>query len=246
MKKLLPIIFLTVIFCSCKKEKKPAVTVPVKFTATTYQTLGTYDNLGKPLTLETPDVVSDSLLTFLHTTLPERVNLSTTHPELLSTTAIGDVIITQKTTLHVIFVSEGTMYTDAIAFYTYPTNSPPASATDIKVITYIFPNAGAKTALQAGDKVNIGTFDAGTSVGFVLMKNAWNASTQTVDNGAVHFCSDDVLNPEVNPALKKHAVLLDYPKENKTLMGFEDIDRTDPSCDDDFNDVVIYISKDLQ
>ena len=245
MKKLLSIILLATIFCSCKKEK-PAVTVPVKFTATTYQTLGSYDNLGKPLNLETSDVVSDSLLTFLHTTLPEHINLNIAHPELLSTSAIGDVNITQRTTLHVTFVSQGTMYTDAIAFYTYPTNSPPASAADIKLITYIFSNAGAKTALKPGDKVNIGTFDAGTSVGFVLMKNAWNASNQTLDNGAVHFCSDDVLNPEVNPGLKKHAVLLDYPKENKILMGFEDIDRTEASCDDDFNDVVVYITKDLK
>ncbi|MGZ3767616.1 MAG: DUF4114 domain-containing protein [Mucilaginibacter sp.] len=244
MKKLLFTILLGTTLFACKKEA-PAVTVPVKFTATTYQTLGLFDVSGKPGYLETSDVVSDSLLSFLHTTLPERTNLSTTHPEMLLTSAIGDVPITQRTTLHVTFVSQGTMYTDALGFYTYPTNSPPATATDIKVITYIFPNAGGGTTLHAGDKVNIGTFDAGTSVGFVLMKNAWNAATQVIDNGAVHFCSNDVLNPEVNTGLKKHAVLLSYPKENKTLLGFEDIDRTEPSCDNDFNDVVVYISKDL-
>jgi len=246
MKKLLPLILLICIVYSCKKDKPAAKTVPVKFTATSYQNLGSYDTLGKPLNMETPDVISDSLTLFLHTTLPESVNLGIKHPELLSTSAIGDVIITQPTTLHVTFVSEGTIYKNAIAFYTYPTNNPPAAATDIKLITYIFPNAGYKTALVAGDKVNIGTFSAGTSVGFVLLKNAWNATTQTLNNDAVHFCSDDVLNPEVNPSLKKHVVLLDYPKENKTLLGFEDIDRTDPYCDDDFNDVVIYVTKDIK
>ena len=56
----------------------------------------------------------------------------------------------------------------------------------------------------------------------------------------MHFCSNDVLNPEINVNLKKHAVLIDYPAENKTLIGFEDLDRTIDLCDHDFNDVVLY------
>ncbi|MDB5154177.1 MAG: hypothetical protein JWR54_2928 [Mucilaginibacter sp.] len=241
MKKLSLLLLLLVIFASCKKEKPP-VTVPVKFTSTTYQTLGAADNTGKPLNMDTPDVVSDSLKNYLHTTLPEHVNLATSRPDLLSSTAIGDIAITQKSEIEITYVSYGTGYSDAVAFYTYPTNSPPASAADIKVITYIFPNAGAGTTLKPGDKVNIGTFDAGTSVGFVLLQDAFNMSSGTLNNSAVHFCSNDVLNPEVDPGKKKHAVLLNYPAENKTLIGFEDIDRTSPSCDNDFNDIVIYAS----
>jgi hypothetical protein len=239
MKKLSLLLLLFAVLYSCKKEK-PALSVPVKFTATTYQTLGAFDNSGKPLTMDTPDVVSDTMLNYIHTTLPEHVNLATSRPDLLSSTAIGDITITQKSEIDITFVSQGTGYTDAIAFYTYPTNSPPASATDIKSITYIFPNAGNNTTLKPGDKVNIGTFDVGTSVGFVLLQNAWNATTKTLDNSVVHFCSNDVLNPEVAANLKKHAVLLNYAPEHKTLIGFEDIDRTLPLCDNDFNDVVIY------
>ena len=241
MKKLMSILFLSFVLFSCKKDK-PAVTIPVKFTSTTYTNLSPYDSNGKPTIMETPDVISTGLMSFLHTTLPERVNLATTHPELLASTAIGDVAITQKSTLFVTFVSEGTGYTDDIAFYTYPTNNPPASAADIKTITYIFPDAGYETPLMAGDKVSVGTFDIGTSVGFVLLKNAWDLTNHTLNNDAVHFCSNDVLNPEVDPKLKKHAVLLNYAPENKILIGFEDIDRTDPSCDDDFNDAVIYVT----
>lgn len=245
MKKILPLSLLILILFSCKKDKPapPAVTVPVKFTSTTYKTLSPFDASGKPETMETPDVVSAGLLNFLHTTLPEHVNLETTHPELLATTAIGDIIVTQKTELHATFVSEGAAYANAIAFYTYPTNNPPASAADIKVITYIFPNAGANTTLVAGDKVDIGSFDAGTSVGFVLMKNAWDPTIKNLDTDVVHYCSDDVLNPEVDPKLKKHAVLLNYTPESKTLIGFEDVDRTYAGCDNDFNDIVFYISQ---
>ena len=80
----------------------------------------------------------------------------------------------------------------------------------------------------------------GTSIGFVLMQSAWSITTGTLDNNVVHFCSNDVLNPEVDPNLKKHAVLINYAPENKVLIGFEDIDRTEPKCDNDFNDVVVY------
>ncbi len=61
-----------------------------------------------------------------------------------------------------------------------------------------------------------------------------------MNNDAVHFASNDVLNPEVDPKLKKHAVLINYTPENKILVGFEDYDRTQAGCDNDFNDVVIY------
>jgi hypothetical protein len=240
MKKLSLLLLLLAVLYSCKKEKPAPTSVPVKFTGTAYQTLGAFDNSGKPLTMDTPDVVSYTMLNYIHTTLPEHINLATSRPDLLSSTAIGDIAVTQKSEIDITFVSQGTGYTDAIAFYTYPTNAPPASAADIKSITYIFPNAGSNTTLNAGDKVNIGTFDVGTSVGFVLLQNAWNPTTKTLDNSVVHFCSNDVLNPEVAPNLKKHAVLLNYAPENKTLIGFEDIDRTLSLCDNDFNDVVIY------
>src|SRR5690606_13439860 len=176
----------------------------------------------------------------INTTLPEKEDLRTTHPELLNSPTIGDIVITQQSDVFITFVSEGTAYTNTFAFYTYPTNQPPASPSDIKKIYYVFPNAGFDTPLTPGDKVKIGSFNVGTSIGFVILKDAWKLATKTINNKAVHFCSNDVLNPEVDPKLKKHAVLIPYPAENKVLIGFEDIDRTSPDCDHDFNDVVVY------
>ena len=72
------------------------------------------------------------------------------------------------------------------------------------------------------------------------MKNAWDPATKSLNNNVVHFCSYDILNPETDPSLKKHAVLMNYEIEGKVLIGFEDVDRTDPACDHDFNDVVVY------
>jgi hypothetical protein len=227
------------VLTACEKEDT-AVTRPVQFTATTYQTLGVPDENGKPDNLLPKDEISPALGSYITSTLPERTDLRSSNPELLRSKSFSDIAVTQQSDIFVTFVSHGTIHTNAIAFYTYPTTRPPKSPKDIENITYIFPNAGYNTPLRAGDKVKIGRFNPGTSVGFVLLQNAWDLETKKLKNDVVHFCANDVLNPEVDPNLKKHTVLINYPAENKVLIGFEDIDRTRADCDHDFNDVVVY------
>jgi len=228
------IILLSITGCHKPKTKE------VKFTSTTYQTLGTFNTEGKPDYLLPRDQISSSMLSFIDSTLPNGKDLRVSHPELFTSTAIADIKVTQSSDIFITFVSEVGDLSNSFAFYTYPTNQPPTSPKDIKLITYIFPNTGVNTPLQAGDKVKIGRFDPGTSVGFVLLKGAWNTTTHTLSDDVVHFCTNDALNPEVDPSLKKHAVLINYTPENKVLIGFEDLDRTNSSCDNDFNDVVLY------
>ena len=238
-KSYLPLLIALSIFVSCKKED-PVVTRPVEFTSTSYDSLGTYDANGKPSYLLPPDVVSPSMLSFISNTLPDKVDLRESNPELLTTKAIADIAIPVQADVFITFVSQGAGYNNTFAFYTYPTNQPPKTTADIKTITYVFPNSGAGTPLAQGDKVKLGRFNAGTSVGFVLLPVAFNFTTHMINTKAVHFCSNDVLNPEVDPNLKKHAVLINCPVENKVLIGFEDVDRTRSICDHDFNDVVFY------
>jgi hypothetical protein len=182
------------------------------------------------------------MLSFISKTLPEAIDLRTSSPDLLTTKAIADIAITERSDVFMTFVAQGAGLPNALAFYTYPTNNPPASPDDIETITYIFPNAGHLTPLWAGDKVKIGTFGPGISIGFVLMQNSWMDQTKKLNNDVVHFCSNDVLNPEVDFNLKKHAVLINYSSniDKTVLIGFEDLDRTTEACDHDFNDVVVY------
>lgn len=228
--------FLLVI-SSCNKAPKEQIT----FSSTTYDNLSSYDALGTPINM-LKDTISPGLLSFINTTLPDGLNLTKSHPELFTSTANNDIVITQHSDVYVTFITEGTDGRNSIAYYSYPTSTPPESSKDIAKITYIFPSAGANTALKAGDKLKLGTFEPGTSIGFVLMVNAWDPSSRKLNNNSLHFCSDDILNPEVDPTLKKHAVFINYSTEKKTLVGFEDQDRSNPSCDNDFNDVIFYVS----
>jgi hypothetical protein len=241
MKKYLPLLAIVIIaVISCKKKDKPG-SIPVYFNTTTYQTLGSYDDNGRPNNLETPDVISSNMKSFVNGILIEKSDLRPRHPELLSTNAIADIAITQPSDVFVTFVSQITTNSpNALAFYTYPTNTTLKSPDDIDTIKYFFPSAGSGSTLQAGDKIKLGRFQPGVSIGFVLMKGAWNPATKSIDNKVVHFCSNDVLNPEIDPSLKKHAVLVTYVPENKVLIGFENTDRSSSKCDHDFNDVVVY------
>ena len=212
IKNFAPLLMIFIVLSVLPGCKKSPVTQVVKFTSTNYETLGAFDTAGKPTyLLPDRDVISSSLRTFIKDILVDGSNLSIKHPELFDSSAIGDIKITQTSDVVITFVTQGAGLANSIAFYTYPTNQSPTNAKEIKTITYIFPNAGKLTPLEPGNKVKIGRFQAGTSIGFVLLQNAWDTVSKTLNTDVVHFCSNDALNPEVDPRLKKHAVLINYP-----------------------------------
>jgi LruC domain-containing protein len=209
-------------------------------TITSFDYLSTYDGSGRPNTLATSDVINDNMLKAISTSLPER-DTRQHHPAYLSSNAQPNIVITKTADVWITFVSEGAGYMNSLGFYTYDSRYPPTTLSDITNIKFIFPNASMKGSsgnLLAGDKVLLGRFSAGTTIGFVLFANGWNGSS--VNTNQTAFFSNEVLNPERDASLKKHTVLLAYG--DKFLVGFEDINRTEWGCDHDFNDAVFYAS----
>jgi LruC domain-containing protein len=192
--------------------------------------------------LATDDVISASLLSHVNASLPESKPLTETHPEYLASDATSTLNITAKSDVWVTFVAEGAGYLNTLAYYTYPTGSVPRDESDIDKATIVLPNSSANGSgggLKAGNKVKLGSFNAGTSIGFILIADAWTG--KGINTGNTKYYSDAKFNPEKKADKKKHAVLL-YDDANKvTLVGFEDLDREDGS-DDDFNDLVFYAS----
>ena len=236
------ILFSAVVLVACQKEAvqpdKP-VEVVVK---TEYDLLTPYDSTtGRPLNM-LKDNISAGMLKYIKDMLPEKQDIRKTYPDLLNTNTAADIRITERSDVYITFVSTVTAFRNAIAFYTYPTGMPPKTAAGIKKITYLFPSAGVGTKLKAGDKLKLGTFRPGTSIGLVLMKSAFEPGTGALNNGAVQYFYNDALNPEADPKLKKHVVLLNYSPENKELIGFENTNRATSECDHDFNDAVLYVT----
>jgi len=211
-----------------------------------YKFLGGYNNQGVPDYLVSQnDPISHEFLRDINNTLPERRKLPQTHPQYFSNNYDHNLHLNATSDVWVTFVSEGAGYKNVLGFYTYPTNNPPQSPDDIDTITIIFPNVsfqGSGGGLHAGNKVHIGQFPANTSVGFVLMADGWKNGTVT--DGKWVLYSQRNLNPETDPNLKQHSVLLSDNARHLFLMSFEDIRRDNRSCDNDFNDAIFYITAD--
>jgi LruC domain-containing protein len=224
----------------------PIIAYPSPYTSSSSAIVNTSTypfKLGRPVYLEsTPDAIDASMLSFINASLPEGNALTKTHPEYLSTSAVPNLNMTATSDVWITFVSEGAGLLNSLAYYTYPTGSAPTSNFDIDNVTLVFPNTsavGSAGGLKPGDKVKIGRFNAGTSIGFVLLQNAWTGTG--VSTSTVKFYSDYKLNPETTIATKKHTVTLYDDVHKVFLMGFEDLNRQTES-DNDFNDLVVYAS----
>jgi len=209
-----------------------------------YSFMGTFDSQGKPNYFDpTNTPISQQLLSWLNYSLPEGVNVAKSHPPYLYNNIETNVHLTALSDVWFTFVSEGAGYRSAIAYFTYPTNAPPQTTADIDSLHIVLPNAsflGSGGELVSGNRVKLGRFSAGTSIGFCLISNAWNGTT--VGNGIADLYSLDYLNPEATASLQRHTVMLYDNVDSLFLISFEDMRRDNPSCDNDFNDVIFHIT----
>lgn len=212
--------------------------------AATISYLGTFTSTGKPNYLSLPNaVIGADFLQNVNASLPERKSVPQYHPAYLKSTNRTTLSIIEQSDVWVTFVAEGAGYQNVLGYYTYPTGNPPKNPSDITNITIVFPNAsvnGSTGPLVPGNRVKLGRFQSGVTIGFVLISNGF--INGKVTNGYDYIYSDDALNGATNPDLKRQSIVLHDAARNLFLFGFEDIRRDYGSCDHDFNDLVFYMT----
>lgn len=208
--------------------------------------MGEYDRRGVPKYLEEDkDNISSTLLQYINASLPEKQPVPDFHPSYLANGKKTTLDVEDICDVWLTFVHEGAGWRNAIAYYTYPTSAAPQSLDDIDAINVIFPNlsySGSGGGLSSGDKVNIGRFNPGTSIGLVLLADGWDGKNSE-DYKHMVF-GDKNLNPEPDDDLKQHNVLLWDAENELFLVGFEDVRRDNIpfQCDQDFNDAILFVS----
>ena len=207
--------------------------------------MGTYTTDGVPKYLLTKgDVVSASVLKTINTSLPESRPVPTYNPQYITTSTQSNVSLKENAEVWVTFVHEQADYKNSLGYYTYPTNKPPKKASDISKLNVIFPNvsfAGSGGSLKTGDKVSLGNFTAGTTIGWFLVPDGWAGGNKPVtDSRHPIRYSDRSLNTFTSDAYRSHTVLLNDATNKLLLLGFEDLDR--PGGDNDFNDAIFYVT----
>lgn len=208
-----------------------------------YNFLGLYTSDGTPKYFVTSDIIDTQTLDLVKNSIPEGFPVPVYNPQYISSGYDTDLVLEKDADVWVTFVSEGAGYRNVLGFYTYDINNPPTTVPTADKITIVFPNvsaAGSGGSLIAGNKVKIGTFNAGTGIGWVLLANGWNGTKVT--SGLWQLFSNPNFNPESTATLRQHNVLLSDPANERIILGFEDIRRDYSSCDNDFNDAVFYVS----
>ncbi|MGL5318811.1 MAG: LruC domain-containing protein [Bacteroidales bacterium] len=207
---------------------------------------------GVPDNIYTTDVVSPGLLLDISTSLPEGIDLRISHPEFIQPTLEYNLVLNEKAVVDIAFVHEGAGFTNALGYYTYPTNNPPSSMTGVRK-NIVFPNVSFLNSgggLLKGNRVHLkywngsayqDSFPAGTTVAWFLVANGFNTTTKAVGNGLYTSYSDAEFNIESNASLKQHVVLLHDDIRNLMVLAFEDKRRDIASCDQDFNDAIFYV-----
>jgi LruC domain-containing protein len=207
-----------------------------------YTYLGDFNSFGVPAYLVMPnDIVDADFLNAINNSLPETKKIN---PAYLAPGLSRDIPVIKDAFLTITFVSEAARNKNALGYYTYPLSNPPTSVSDIKDKMIVFPNSsfsGSGGGLASGNKVKLPTkISAGTGVGFFIAVNGWNGSgvSEKVDL----LFSNPALNSG-RPEQQQHSILLNY--NSKYILGFEDMRRDGPYSDEDFNDVVFYITADV-
>jgi len=216
-----------------------------------FLTLGGWDQLGVPLYLEIPgDDIEDELMQSIEEVFPERQDLTRSRPDFFAEDARKNAVLNEEAEVYVTFVYEGAGWTNTLGFYTYEEDSEPESPEDLDDMTVIFPNVsydGGGGGLAEGDKVKLrlGTFPAGTIIGYFFIAQGWvGRRGGRITLGLYTHYTNIEFNSEAGEGNEQQHVLAADTDRNLLVLGFEDTRRDSWLCDLDFNEAIFLISAD--
>jgi len=195
---------------------------------------GYHQNTGKPknLTWAYPEYPRD-FFTRIANALPEqRVNEA-----FLTDDAGSNIHLNEEAEVFVTFVHEGAGYKNSFGYFTFDRANPPTSAAQVQEVI-VFPNL-SYPHLTNGHRVSLGTFPAGTSIGFFIAANGFWYDSGVRNTKVPYYYSLKDLNPDPTDELRQHNVLLFDEEVDEIVLGFEDLPRS--WGDNDFNDAVFAV-----
>lgn len=214
-----------------------------------YQTIGTWNYLGKPNYISQEENISYSLLSAINQALPEWSAVSSYAYKQ------ADIHVNQDAEIRVSMIHSGGIFNDVLGYFTYEGNIKDVDPSSIHEMI-AFPRAKVipllSSGLNAGEMVQLkyynpqtkqlqNTFPKGVSIGWVLRTNGYNLFTRTINDGLTRFYSNPSWNPESTN--KNHTVL--FKKDNFVAIGFEDLPNEWVNGwigDKDCNDVLFHVS----
>ena len=202
----------------------------------------TWDSDGKPNYLEGNDNFSNDFLKQIN----EQFSGSTydLNSSFFSPSCNRFITLNQDAAVYVSLVGESTDNQNALLYYTYDKNNPPASVNDISKLHVVFPNmsfVGSGGSLSSSNRVKIGDFKSGTTIAYCIATNGWKGGTvgyKGITKGKHLIYTNQDFNQESDDNIRQHVVSFVDESKKRFIMGFEDT-RRDNGSDEDFDDAVI-------
>ena len=187
--------------------------------------MSTYNSIGVPNNLmPVNDPVSQTLMHDINIALPEYKNESVAHPEYFTAGVPKNLAILSLSDIYVTYITEGAGWMNSLGYFTFNTSQPPASAAQIDTIHIIFPNlsnTGSGGGLNPGNKVHLGHFAAGKSIGWVVVPHGWNGKGTYVGPTSDVWYSIPSFNT-TDPTMLNHMIELKDISRQQVLYTFED------------------------
>jgi LruC domain-containing protein len=195
---------------------------------------GYNQNIGKPNDLIwSRNEYTDEFFARINNALPE----SELNEAFITDDAGSTIHLTEDAEVFVTFIHEGAGFKNAFGYFVFDRDNPPQSAAEVSEVI-VFPNL-SYPHMARGHRASLGVFPAGTSIGFFVAANGFSYYTGVKSYRVPYYYSLQGLNPEADPALRQHAVLLYDEDVEEVIMGFEDLPRT--WGDNDFNDAIFSV-----
>ena len=150
----------------------------------------------------------------------------------------ANIHLEEEAEVFITFLHEGAGYKNSFGYFTFDNSNPPTSSAEVDE-TIVFANL-SYPHMSAGDRVSLGTFAAGTSIGFFLAANGFSSSSGVKTYAVPYYYTLQSMNPEPTEILRRHTVLLYDSEVDEIILGIEDLNRQ--SGDNDFNDAVFSIA----
>ncbi|MDG1751748.1 MAG: LruC domain-containing protein, partial [Thalassotalea sp.] len=196
--------------------------------------IGYQQSTGKPDNLKWHyNDYSDEFFARINNALPE----SEINEAFLTDDSGSTISLNEEAEVFITFIHEGAGYKNSFGYFVFDPNNSPQSHEDVSEII-VFPNL-SYPHLSNGHRLSLGVFPAGTHIGFFIAANGFWYDSGVKPNKVPYYYSLQNLNPESDPALRQHAVLLYDEEISEVIIGFEDLPRT--WGDNDFNDAVFSV-----
>lgn len=195
---------------------------------------GYNQSTGKPDSLEwSYQDYSQDFFARINNALPE----AHVNEAFLTDDAGANIHLVEEAEVFITFIHEGAGYRNSFGYFTYDRENPPTSPDQVSE-TIVFPNLSFPH-LTNGHRVSLGSFPAGTSIGFFIAANGFWYYTGVKPFAVPYYYSLKDLNPDPTDELRQHNVLLFDDEVDEVIIGFEDLPRT--WGDNDFNDAVFSV-----